>query len=379
MSDNSTPASLDVWSSDATDASPIVQALEKAYRVNRLRGLDDIPSDSGADRSVLLIHVAPELALARAMANDVAPRQALADWQEETRRLLAANRQDRRGIRLLNIAEVRAYPKRFRTYFKLPESSGPSFPLRNQHDDPFLLTLARSMLLGDAESRVLAAELDAVSINLSGQEPGTPIDPEAVFRDYQKLRASERDAETLRQRASEQEDELHSTQEQLRKERAALAEVTARSERLQSENDALNRERETLARRVEDAEAKSADLTEQIELLSAQAEAAQAEAETLAHQARRLENVAAELPKLRKHLGERDRSLRATDEMFRKLRAEQQVLASELKRAEQKLTNSRAETAQLRGELAHVLGSHSLRLTAPLRRLRSALTGRRSS
>jgi hypothetical protein len=80
-------------------------------------------------------------------------------------------------VRVLGIEDALAHPKAFRDRFSIPEGSSPTAPLHNDQDDPFLLTLAQRLLHSDPQSRALMAELEAISINLTGEAPTDPADP----------------------------------------------------------------------------------------------------------------------------------------------------------------------------------------------------------
>lgn len=374
------PSQMIVWTSDATDGAQVRQVLSEGYRLNVIQDLEALATAPAVGNApVLLLHLAPALALGRAMANDLPPQAALRAWREETRTLLALNRRDRRRTRLLDISEALAHPAAFRSHFNLAQGSGPEMALRNQQDDPFLLTLAQRLLLGDAEARVLAAELEAVSISLTGKPPVAPVDADAVYRDYRALRETEAEAGTLRRRTTELDTAKRNAEEQLQAERAEKAELQASRDDLQARIAEMDAARAALEDRAGKAEAGKAELDRRIGLLGAQAKTAQEEIETLAHRGQTLEKDAAQLPVLRRRLADREQSLQATDTLFRKLRAEQEVLAEELARTRNQLGESREKAEGLETELHRIFASRSFRLTGPLRRLRAALSGRGSS
>lgn len=341
-------APLTVWSPHKEDAAPVLQVLAEGYDLDILGAP---PAQSPKTGSLLLLYLAPAVAICRAMADGIAPTRALQTWQDQTRAILALNRRHRRGTRVLCITETLAHPAAFRDQFDLPEGPGPGGQLRNDQDDLFLLTLAQQMLHNDSQNRLLMAELEAVSISLSKAPPVDPVDPEAVFQAYQGNQETQNELRELTERDRNQSDEL---------------------ERLIARNSAL----EASERHQADALLEARQV---IDLLQAQGRELQDELETLARRNIHLEETAAKLPELNRKLAqtcktlqgrltEKERSLSAADNLIRQAKAKQTVLQAE----REQFKNTLASTKE---ELRRVYASRSYRLSGPLRRIRTLFSG----
>lgn len=338
-----------VWHANARDARPVLGALGEGYDLLAVEDLRDL-SLIGNDRAetLILLNSAAATILCRAMAGGTLPIDALHAWQAQTRAMLALQRRDRRHVRVLDTATALAHPAAFRRAFGLPDGPGPEVPRHNAQDDPLLLTLAQQMLSADPASRALMAELEAVSINLSGAAPKAPLEPNEVFQAYRSRQNTLDEMETLRQRHAELEKTAR-----LKDDRRQAAEraLVLLEERNQSQQEEL----EQLARHNSD----------------------------LLERADRLEKTAAQLPGLRRRIEEKENIIAAANEMFRQLGAEREALAMDRDRVQANLAATRAEgedrharIAVLEGKLEKVYGSRSFRLTRPLRWLRSTFSGR---
>lgn len=398
---------MTVWSTDPDAAAPVLHVLAEGYD---LAPLDTLPDPAAIpETGLLLLHLAPATALARTMAAGTGPVAALRGWQDQARAILALNRRDRRRARVLDIAAAMAHPGAFRDRFGLPDGPGPGVARRNAQDDPFLLTLAQRMLHGDPQSRSLMAELEAVSIDLSGgAAPADPVDPEAVFRAWLDNREARDELLALRGEM----DGLragHATAE------TALQEARQTIALLQGQNRELQDEIDSLVRRIAGTEAELARHEEErrtaqgmVDLLQAQGRELQEELERLARRNAGLEEAAAALPALnrklaettqalRRRIADKDASLRAADGLLRRIGAERAALGADLVRLRRRLAEDReeiagkqarivgleAELGELRGaldrtgtELRQVYASRSYRMTGPLRRIRAMFSGR---
>lgn len=359
--DTSGHAPLTVWSTDVKVAAPVLEALAICYQLNSFEGQLDPTVETN---NLVLLHLAPVTALCRAMAGNIAPLEALRIWQEQTRAILALHRRSRRSVRVLDIEDALAHPKAFRDQFSLPEGLDITVPLRNDQDDPFLLTLAQRLLHSDPRNRALMAELEAVSINLSGVGPTDPADPETVFRAYQSHREALEETETLRRLNRELQKELDG---------------------LKRRNDEFGAE---AARRVEAHEVDqhvAKLLQDQNRELQDELEAEARRSIQLAERNKQLEKTE---PILRLRIAEKENSLQAAGKMLQQLHAELRALNELVERLRARMSESRVQNAQkqesivrLETELRHALedmhhvqNSRSYRITRPLRRIRTLFT-----
>jgi hypothetical protein len=327
LPDVSRSSPITAWCADEGEAAPVLQALAAHRDLAQLQALPDPSFPRDNEGQLLLLPVAPAIALCRAMEAGTGPAQALAEWQAETRTILALVRRDRRHTRVLDVEAARAWPAAFRAAFGLPEGQELEPLRRNSREDLLLLALAQLLLLGDPKSRRLLAELEGASVNLTGNAPSDPIEPEEVYRAWLQSRET---VEALRARIAELED-----------------------------SESQNEQRHRTSQKA-------------IDLLQDQARWLQEELETVVRRETELKAEAAAVPVLRQRVDEKERSLLATGDMLHRLDAERAAARAEAERLEARLAESEAE-------LRHVYGSRSFRLTAPLRRLRAALAGRGSA
>ena len=323
-------APMILWRTGAPEAAAVLAALEQRYALD-LRDRLPKPGDLAAsDAAVLLLYLSPARALARDLAAGTAPEPALQAWRAQTRALLQLNRQDRRRVQVLELGMALRHPGTFRARFDLPGDGSGAELAAAPAEDPVLLLLAQRLLLGEAETRALLAELGAVSVDLSGNAPPEEEEAGLLLRAWQDIRG----AAALRDEAGTLAADLQMAQ--------------GATELLQAQNRAMQEELERLARRRVELEAE-----------------------------------AAALPVLRQRGAEKDQSLAAADSMYRVLEARAGLLQEgkarlqdDLDRARQELAAGQARIAQLEEEAARFFASRSYRLTAPRRRMRAVLRGR---
>lgn len=331
-------APMTVWCADADAGAPVLDALAEGFALD-VRA--DLPGpDSGVGNILLLYRSAPQT-LCQAMADGASPGAALDAWRDQTRAILALNRRNRRRVQVMETAAAQRHPKAFRSHFGLPEGDGPAAVLRNDQADIFLMLLAQRLLFADPQSRTLLAELEAVSISLSGAAPPEDGDPDAAFLAYQSLRKAQDDADALRLENQRLEQEMAARDDQL-----------------------LTRQHS-------------------VDLLQAQARAMQEELEGLARRQIELEQTASQVPALRRQNADKENSLRAADAMLRTLEGYRDALTADLTRTRRELAASRRDNSakqagieQLETRLRDLESSRSYRLTAPLRRIRSLISGK---
>lgn len=78
MREISRHAPLTVWSPNEEDAAPVLQVLAEGYDLDIL---DSLPTQAPETGALLLLYLAPAVAICRAMAGGVAPTKALQAWQ----------------------------------------------------------------------------------------------------------------------------------------------------------------------------------------------------------------------------------------------------------------------------------------------------------
>ena len=321
-----------LWCAGGQGEAPVLAALAGRYALD-LRDTLPKPAELTGDAALLLLYLSPARALARVLGAGTPPDAALRAWRAQTRAMLKLNRQDRRRVQVLELGMALRHPGNFRARFDLPgdrSGDGPEAAAEEMQDDPVLVLLAQRLLLGEAETRALLAELGAVSVDLSGNAPPEEEEAGLLLRAWQDIRG----AAALRDEAGTLAADLQMAQ--------------GATELLQAQNRAMQEELERLARRRVELEAE-----------------------------------AAALPVLRQRGAEKDQSLAAADSMYRVLEARAGLLLEgkarlqdDLDRARQELAAGQARIAQLEEEAARFFASRSYRLTAPLRRMRAVLRGR---
>lgn len=323
------PAPLRIWCADPVAAAPLAALLG----AERLETLPETPGEA----PLLILHLAPAAALARAMSGEQGPEAAVAAWRAETVALLRLHRAARRQVRLAELLAARANPAVFAALFGLPAPENPFAEPESAHD-PILCLLAQRLILGTPELAALAAELEAASADLTGGAGLVADDPEAAWRARADLAGGGAVAARARQEA----------------------------ELLKAQNRAMMEELENLARQRQAVEARLAQTSQGLESYQAQAAA--------------LESAMAGL---RQRMAHKEASLQAAGAMVQELEVQAARLKDDLAGAqdragtlEDELAAERAQAAALRGEIDRIMGSRSFRLTAPLRRMRALLGGR---
>ena len=332
-----------LWCAGGQGEAPVLAALADRYALD-LRDTLPKPAELTGDAALLLLYLSPARALARVLGAGTPPDAALRAWRAQTRAMLRLNRQDRRRVQVLELGMALRHPGNFRARFDLPGNGpgdgGAEAAAEEMQDDPVLVLLAQRLLLGEAETRALLAELGAVSVDLSGNAPPDEEEAGLLLRAWQDIRDS-RGAAARREEVEALAAELQTAQ--------------GAAELLQDRNRAMQEELERLARRGAE-----------------------------------LEKEAAALPVLRQRAVEKDQSLAAADSMYRVLEARAALLQEgnarlgddkarlqdDLDRARQDLAAGQARIDALEEEAARFFSSRSYRLTAPLRRMRAVFRGR---
>ena len=382
-------APLIVWCADAQAGGPVLDALRHGFDLDLRPDLPDLPEraapdpdadpeDTGPD--TLLLCLSPIETLCRAMARGIIPSQALGDWQDQARAIIALNRQDRRHVRILDIAMATAHPEAFVDWFDLPADKGLQAMLAQGGAGPgdgapawddIVQLLAQRALTGAADLRALLGEMEAVSLNFAKVAPVAPGDPDAAFAAYQEgrqlrqqtgllqaqNRAAQDELEALSTRKAGLEQELEQTRQQAGEE---TAQARQQAEMTQAQNQLMRQELEALVQG-------KAQLEQRLEQLSQGVESYQTQMDELRGEAAGL-----------RHKGEdKDQALKAAGAAVRALEAQVAQLQDGLSQAGQGRAKARQALAAAEQRLQTFQSSRSYRLTAPLRKLRALISGRR--
>ena len=236
---------LGVWCADTEEGAPLLRALEEGRRLTEYATPPAMAPDD-----MLLLHLSPGRAIARALMAGATPAAALADWKAQATPMLRLSRSDRRRIQVLDIAMAYAVPGAFRSRWGLPDGPGPVAPRNAAKDDPLLVLLGERILMADPESRRLMSEIEAVSISLTGRGAPAPA-LDAAVASYRDLRSSgdRRDALTRDLASAESAMRLLQAQnttmqeelEGLIRSRIELDEARAEADRLRREIDDMYR------------------------------------------------------------------------------------------------------------------------------------------
>lgn len=328
-----------IWSADPAGAAPLAALLDGA---EVLEALPDAPGEG----RLLILHLAPVAALARAMAAGSAPAAAAADWQRDTAALLRLHRAARRQVRLAELSAARANPGAFAA---LAGVEPPETPLPEpEAEDAVLCLLAQRLILGDARLAALAAELEAASADLTGGAGLTGDDPAAAWRAHGARTPDPAEAQ-------------------------AAARARGEAELLKAQNRAMMEELESLARRRQQLEERLAQTGQGLESFKAQ-----------------VAELNAAMAALRERMAQKEQALHAAGAQVVEAEARLETLKGDLDRARSDigaleaeaqaragaLAAAEAEAAGLRAEIERIVTSRSFRLTAPLRRMRALIGGR---
>ena len=333
---------LIIWSAQAQATDPLLAPLSGMPRPLELVGTLPDPGalQTGAEApEMLLLCSSPVAALCRAMAEGVAPGEALAGWRAQARAVLAVNRRNRRRVHVMDVALVLEDPCGALAGFGVEgpatgaqtgtEDAGKDAEAAAQADgtaDPVLALLAQGCLNGDATARALAGELEAV-MRLGG-DPVT-YDPDAAFQLYREAGWSREEAGLLR------------TQMSLMLEESEL--LQARNRAAQDEMRAVSENALMLEQRLEQLNEGIASYQVQLEELCAERDAAQ------------------------HRVGELQRALEARDGELAEARQRGDEARRALEARDGELAGLRAHAEGLQGWIHQLETSHSYRVTAPLR------------
>lgn len=344
VADQPAGQALVVWCADAAAAAPLLTAIGP---VDLRSELPAGSAEATAMPATLLLYLAPREVLCRAMTDGIAPAAALEAWRSDARALLALSRRDRRRVRLAEIGAARANPAAFAAALGLDAAPDPAPP---DPRDALLDLLAGQTLAGDATTRAMAAELEAASLDLTGGTGGASPDPEEAFRSLTDLR---QETVLLRQQNRSMREEMETLAEGRAQDAETARRAALETELLQAQNRSMQEEMETLARGRLQLEQRLAQLNQGLESYQSQ-----------------VGDLRDRQAALGRRLAEKEQGLLDAGRQIRDLEA----YGAELRRA---IARGQQERAAAEAELQRLLASRAWRLTAPLRRIRLLISGRR--
>ena len=387
------PVSILLWcdykSPGISDLVEHLQEFNEFIEANSLSGLAK-RIERQPEAEVLILHRAPEEWICDALVDGLTPSEALEEWREETEQILQIRQNNRNRIGLLDTATAVAHPEQLLKRFGVASQEVGSAPKDNAREEPknegvitpppLLRLLAAHCLSQDDLSNLLAGELEAAAF---WSAPPSQLTAE-MLDDLHKQLKSEPDQSSTTAEAPK----TSSTHEIDQIQQAKVARFDAQLTQLQT----LNAQK---AKRIEDLqgevlaqsallEVKSKELEQQTNNFSQQqtyvadlerlvddhegqiallTESKETLAQDLKDQQQSASN-AAEAAKL-----EHARLLRTEALLRRQLKGQ----LEELRLLHSTQDQNREHIRNLEGEVAHIMGSHSMKITAPLRALRRFL------
>ena len=387
------PVSILLWcdykSPGISDLVEHLQEFHEFIEANSLSGLAK-RIERQPEAEVLILHRAPEEWICDALVDGLTPSEALEEWREETEQILQIRQNNRNRIGLLDTATAVAHPEQLLKRFGVASQEVGSAPKDNARAEPknegaltpppLLRLLAAHCLSQDDLSNLLAGELEAAAF---WSAPPSQLTAE-MLDDLHKQLKSEPDQSSTTAAAPKKS----STHEIDQIQQAKIARFDAQLTQLQT----LNAQK---AKRIEDLqgevlaqsallEVKSKELEQQTNNFSQQqtyvadlerlvddhegqiallTESKETLAQDLKDQQQSASN-AAEAAKL-----EHARLLRTEALLRRQLKGQ----LEELRLLHSTQDQNREHIRNLEGEVAHIMGSHSMKITAPLRALRRFL------
>ncbi|MCB4457210.1 hypothetical protein [Leisingera sp. McT4-56] len=321
-------SAAEFYLADCTEAAGFAEALQAAG--GRFERLDGAPGDwrTAQAHPVLVIYERAETAVCKGLAGGQSPAQALEHWQARAQALLVFCRKNRRRLALVEAGSLRRDPDPVleRVCWQLGIKALPrlSWDPAAPAAGPVWQVIADQAVAGASEAAALNAELEARAVPAGGQ-------PDA-------LAAADQAAQACRQQLQDL---------------AALRSAQGQQQAQRRETDG----------RLAALEAQAAAKQSQAELLQLQLRSLQEALEAERRQTARLAEADAALSEER-----RVKLLRG--ETIQKLRGQIAELEAQLGERDARLAEKDAQMQALRD-------SSSWRITAPMRRIKLALTRRR--
>lgn len=346
---------------------------------------------------VAVIQPAPQIALATELRNGAAPDRAIRDWCNRNEAILAFFRRNRYRTILIEESAVLAEPETALSELglTLPPDALPDHDDAAPVPDPVEQLLGDELLRRDAAASTLAGEIEA-STTVSDQSR-TRADLEAANRTYADavrattaLQAAENRATALERQLAEGKTEQDAILAQLLQTQEMVAKARTEKEQLEDRLTQMRQGLESSERQIGDLQAdrerlqrENAEQTEQGEKALKHLKALRKELDGSQDQVNELQ---AERDRLRREnstqageLEDRDakindqmRALREGKEKTDKLEAEMAHRRKEIKARFDEIATLTSQLQDREAEIMRILASKSIRITAPLRRLRAA-------
>lgn len=387
------PVSILMWcdykSPGISDLVEHLQEFHDLLEANSLGGLAK-RIERQPEAEVIILHRAPEDWICDALVDGLTPSEALEEWREETEQILQIRQNNRNRIGLLDTATALAHPEQL---LKRIGVSGQDIDValkdkahlepkgeEAQTPPPLLRLLAAHCLNQDDLANLLAGELEAAAF---WSAPTSQLAAETLDDLHVQLQS-----EVTQSGKTAKDPKKSSAQEIDQIQQAKVARFEAQITQLQTLNDQRAKQIEDLQAKVDvqadQLEIKSHELEQQTNNFSQQqthvadlerlvddhegqiallTESKEALAQDLKDQEQSA-SEAAEAAKL-----EHARLLRTEALLRRQLKGQ----LEELRLLHSTQDQNREHIRNLEGEVAHIMGSHSMKITAPLRALRRLL------
>lgn len=387
------PVSILLWcdykSPGISDLVEHLQEFQDLIEANSLGGLAK-RTERQPEAEVIILHRAPEEWICDALVDGLTPSEALEEWREETEQILQIRQNNRNRIGLLDTATALAHPEQLLKRIGVESQSVDFAPKDKAHPEPkseealtpppLLRLLAAHCFNQDDLANLLAGELEAAAFwsaptsqlavemlddlhkqlqseppqnARTTEEPKKPLTPEVDQIQQAKVARFDAQLTQLQTLNAQKAKRIEDLQGEVL---VQSAQLEVKSKELEQQTNNFSQQQTYVAdleRLVDDHEGQIALLTESKEAL----------AQDLKDQEQSASD-AAEAAKL-----EHERLTRTEALLRRQLKGQ----LEELRLLHSTQDQNREHIRNLEGEVAHIMGSHSMKITAPLRALRRLL------
>lgn len=349
---------------------------------------------------VAVIQPAPQIALVTELRNGAAPDRAIRDWCNRNEAILAFFRRNRYRTILIEESAVLAEPETALSELGLilPPDAVPDHDNAAPVPDPVEQLLGDELLRRDAAASTLAGEIEAsTTVSDQSRTRADRADLEAANRTYADavrattaLQAAENRATALKRQLAEGKTEQDAILAQLLQTQEMVAKARTEKEQLEDRLTQMRQGLESSERQIGDLQAdrerlqrENAEQTEQgekaqkhLKALRKELDGSQDKVNELQAERDRLrrENStqAAELEDRDAKISDQMRALREGKDKTDKLEAEMAHRRKEIKARFDEIATLTSQLQDREAEIMRILASKSIRITAPLRRLRAA-------
>ncbi|MEC7962504.1 MAG: hypothetical protein VX201_04470, partial [Pseudomonadota bacterium] len=342
------------------------------------------------EAEVIILHRAPEDWICDALFDGLVPSEALEKWREETEQILQIRQNNRNRIGLLDTATAVAHPEQL---LKRIGVSGHDIDValkdkaliepkgeEAQTPPPLLRLLAAHCLSQDDLANLLAGELEAAAF---WSAPTSQLAAETLDDLHIQLQSeathSDKTAEDPKKSSAQEIDLIQQAQvarfdAQLTQLQTLNAQKAKRIEDLQGEVlvqsaqlEVKSKELEQQTNNFSQQQTYVADLERLVDDHEGQIALLTESKEALAQDLKEQEQSASDAAEAAKT--EHERLTRTEALLRRQLKGQ----LEELRLLHSTQDQNREHIRHLEGEVAHIMGSHSMKITAPLRALRRLL------